>query len=729
MSVSRGACILLMYALCVAAPVFAASDSAVFPPLSSEELDAVVGEIRAMVKTDESQVSDFVVREATPARIDRLYHMPELPQLEQTVRENGLIFAGQGSILTFDKPSDIVGKVSAWFPGEIAAARASDRQSFFGYVHMWGPYTSWGDEQIAFLTLWNCMPQIAWLRPAENPFTRRLSDSLPFMAIAARSSNELDFGQCVRTRSGLRPAWTEADIPVVRKEVRDMSERVTPVLRNKFANFLTTHRCQGTGPDDCVLILLLWASLSPADAELAVAIQMLEAEVAPDSPLPELQKPADQYEDGAQEGEQRFDTALRQAAFLRAKLISVLNAPTAWPADALQALLHQLTQLQQKLAAAIDHRWNYYELDYYNEPVNPWSVFARCPGNTPQVQAAILAELNGIGADATCAVYEQWFKQGGASLQTAYALKRLTANQSLRCASPDWAWLKQGRSSGARALRNGYLALLGRGETGSMHDMLLSGLTDNGQACFDGNAVADTGWLHDVCKTWISEPQAVRPALEHSRLRLGDAEAFSEAPLEPIPAAVMAQDERAQSEQAQWLGRLGQNRKGDAGQKLQAIAAELSRRGVLVYAATQWNHPDHPTSLIELQISMAEQSSEPVWPFMGSRLLLVIEPQNIALVGVPQRFNYQYDEGEIAHVSDLDEDGKFEVWFSGTFGECDGEDLQPGVDCAIETLHMGEITGDALSYFANTPKQWPMLKRVGASGGLEWLCHELATFG
>jgi len=58
------------------------------------------------------------------------------------------------------------------------------------------------------------------------------------------------------------------------------------------------------------------------------------------------------------------------------------------------------------------------------------------------------------------------------------------------------------------------------------------------------------------------------------------------------------------------------------------------------------------------------------------------------------------------------------VWFSGTFGECDGEDSQRGDDCAIETLHMGEIRGDALSYFARTPKQWVTLKSIGLVVGL-----------
>jgi hypothetical protein len=132
---------------------------------------------------------------------------------------------------------------------------------------------------------------------------------------------------------------------------------------------------------------------------------------------------------------------------------------------------------------------------------------------------------------------------------------------------------------------------------------------------------------------------------------------------------------------------------------MQAIAEEFSDRGKWIQAARKWQHPKLDSSMIEIGIVPAELGSEPDWPFVGERLLLVIKPQSVTLVGVPGRFGYQYDSGEIANVSDLDQDGNFEVWFKGTFGECDGEGLRPGIDCAIETIQMGEIRGRALSYF------------------------------
>jgi hypothetical protein len=39
-----------------------------------------------MIKTDSSQVPNFVVREATPERIEQLYRMPEVVQLPKIIR-------------------------------------------------------------------------------------------------------------------------------------------------------------------------------------------------------------------------------------------------------------------------------------------------------------------------------------------------------------------------------------------------------------------------------------------------------------------------------------------------------------------------------------------------------------------------------------------------------------------------------------------------------------------
>jgi hypothetical protein len=93
--------------------VSAQSGAETLQPLNSQEMAAVLQEIQAMVKTDDTQANDFIVREATSSRIDRLFNMPEIVQQPKKIRKNGLIFAGQGSLLSFEKPSDVIHKIAA----------------------------------------------------------------------------------------------------------------------------------------------------------------------------------------------------------------------------------------------------------------------------------------------------------------------------------------------------------------------------------------------------------------------------------------------------------------------------------------------------------------------------------------------------------------------------------------------------------------------------------------
>jgi len=471
-----------------------------------------------MIKTDVAKVPDFVVREARPARIERLYRTPEVLRLEQNIRENGLIFAGRGStLLAFEKPSDIIAKVSAWFPKEVARARASKDARFFGHLHLWGPFENWDLEPAAFLSLWNCVPQNAWLRPDQDPFKRHAADGIPLYPIAARQSSyqEFDFGFCVRERSGYQPARTMEDVKTNQDKLRKMGERVTPVLRSKFARFLESHRCRGSGPDDCVLVLRLWASLAPEDAGLAAAFQALEPDVAPDSAMPELRNPKAAWSESAlADGQARFDAGLRRAAFLRAKLQSVLATPQAWPSGALPATLRQMSRLRQAFAVPFVHRWYQYEIDYRNDPINPWRVLDSAPDASGSLRAAVMAELERIEGDTQCEVFKQWFGHGGAALQTEYVLGRLRRpdHHLPQCGAPDFAWLKQQEATDFRYLLYGYLAMLDY-LPAPERDALVSGLTEGGERCRASNETGSPDWLRQVCEKW---GHALQPA-RHKR--------------------------------------------------------------------------------------------------------------------------------------------------------------------------------------------------------------------
>ena len=182
----------LLLALITTACLVSAAQAEKLLPLSAQEQEALVAEIRKMLSTDVDKVDEFVVEEATPERIERLYHTPEFLRQPKNIRENGLIFASKGNLMAFDKPSDVIVKVSSWFPDEIAEARARKRSRLWsGDVHLWGALLEgWEPEPAAFVTLWRCMPQSAWLRPDRNPFERRVSDGLPMLPLGAMQEAE-----------------------------------------------------------------------------------------------------------------------------------------------------------------------------------------------------------------------------------------------------------------------------------------------------------------------------------------------------------------------------------------------------------------------------------------------------------------------------------------------------------------------------------------------------------
>jgi len=484
-----------------------AQAESVAPPPSSllfSELGPVLAEIEAMIKTDTSRVPSFVVREATPDRIEKLFRMPEVVQLPTVVRENGLIFAGLGSqLLSFDTPSDIITKVSTWFPDEVA--RAAKNGMFFGHLHLWGPYEHWNAEPAAFVSLWNCMPQNAWLKPKQNPFSRHLNDDIPLYPIAAKQSSyeEFDFGFCIHQRSGYQASWTVQDVPKNQQRIEKLAEMVTPVLRRKFETALNNARCRGTGPDDCVLIMRLWASLEPSDPGLAATIERLEVEVASDMPLPELINPEASWSDSKlEDGQTRFDLGLRRAAFLRAKLLSILHAPDAWPGDALETTLQQLSTLRQDFAHPFVRRWYMYEIDYRNDPINPWLIFDLTLAQKEDVQLAMLNELErlALSHNAGCEVFNQWFKHGGKSLQTRHVLWRLRSTNSnvAKCGTPDFEWLRQQTDTENRHVLYGYLALMDYLPV-SEKNMLAVGLTNSATLCTGKSQAALPNWLRLIC--------------------------------------------------------------------------------------------------------------------------------------------------------------------------------------------------------------------------------------
>lgn len=661
--------VIFLIALFFASMTYAQADTSFKSPLKLQELNAVIQEIKAMVHTDEEMVDSFVVHEATPERIDRIYQMPEFIQQDKVIRENGLIFAGQGSLLFFDKPSDIIAKIATWFPSEISAAKVRDELSISD-IYLYGPFSNWKDEQTAFIVLWECMPRNAWVNPMQNPYKpTRTGD---FFAIADRSSGDFNFNTCVHERSGLPLFFhSQEKANFFKKQALDIGNRAAPVLQRKFASFLSTNRCKGTGPDDCVLILELWGSLAPADAELAIMIQSLEPDVTNSAKLP-----PSNFHTAYPEGVAGFENVARKAEFLRIKQSSIESAPNAWPQQALQLTFTQMSGVLQNYKGI--------QFDF---------------GKTPQTQAAFFAELEMLYKKSSCDVIDSMLIRKPA-LRTTFALTHILDFNPNCFITPgwDWEWLYNGESDEAIDLRNRYIALLGHQESGAVHEMILVNLTKYGNSCLSRDAF----WLKELCSPWLSEPQTAALELNNRQLRLNKTKQFKATPLQLPPQITPTMEA--------WLSNLVKGMGAVDQAKMQAFITEINSTKGTIASAAWWKQAHQETSVLDLHLYLnvngRPYSELGMLPYGGSHVLLIFNKKSFNIVGVPSRFVNEHDQRELINVSDIDNDGNIEVWFAEAFRTCKGDetDLQRNLDCTAKTADMGEVWGNTLSFFIKTPK-------------------------
>ncbi|WP_157359593.1 hypothetical protein [Caldimonas brevitalea] len=659
----------------------------------------MIREIDAMVQTDEQDVYAFVVREATPSRIERLYRSDAVHRLSTDRLQNGLIFAGRGSLLRFDAPSDIVKRVERWFSYGIQAARR-DKRLWTSHVHLYGPFPGWDDEPAAFLTLWNCMPQQAWLYPDRSPFDPTISAR--YTGLVAGSSAERDFGQCVRERSGRIAAFNAAQMVRDATERQQMAARMEPFLTRHFARHLASRGCKGTGPDDCVLIALLWSSLAPSDPRLASALQQLEPEIQPGSRL--STGLGIEASDSREDRRLRLVKGLRQAAFLRAKLISLTSAPAAWPAGTLPDALRQLARLQTELVLARDdaqRSWSDFDLAHANEPINPWPVL----GTVVESHAGLVAlgeQITALEVPSDCRHHGPWLQHLPTSLLTSIAVKGWTAGRPSQCLQPDWDWLRRDSGAEAGQLRAALVALLG-GPSGWAHEEILSGLTAQATLCFNDSVGDAPAHVLVLCRAWVSQPQKMHERPSADGRRATHPETFVRLQLPGFPSTRSAQPPDAPQEHDAWLKDL-LGRLGAPDPDMAMVVNALRNSSGQVITIQGWRSRDGQQQVIELQLMPVNNgaglhAAAPSWPYGGDRLLLLLSSGRLKPVGVPARFAYQYDSGAITKVTDMDHDQRPEVWLTGPFGECDDPDSVPGISCAVEARHMGEIWADTLTYF------------------------------
>lgn len=705
--------------------------------VGEQEIKALLIEFEAMHNTPDNRVSAFVPKVATPERVDRLFRMPEVGRLPRDLRVSGLIFAGQegSTLMRFDKPSDVFAKANLWFPDEMASARKSDERPD---IRLNGPFVNWALEAATFMAMWNCLPLETFTDPRANPFRNRPTKNM-FLSNKSRDGGETDFGQCVHMRSGNYGVRSNEVAAQLAKELPLMAGRVVPSLQSKFATFLQNNRCRGGGVDDCVLTLHLWASLTPGDVRLAQMLQSLEVDVALNAPLPALKAPADVYELPFEAGSDRFDAVWRRAAFLRAKLRSVLSGVSGWPPQALRETIWQMIALQKSLDSPYARRFDYADVDYRATAISPWQFLyedLRAPKTgryglppevlnwerTPrdgatlrQVRTLVLEALPEIEKMGQCEYVKPWLTH---ELAEEYAFGRLVSDRdgiAPVCVQPDWAWLKEGASEAAVFARTRYQEYLQKANT-VKRDEVLSGLTNFGKECFDKKKSGASDWGRPLCDRWIHAPQAVWLKMKNSKLRLDRNRQFRQF----VSHAPSESDGTRKTDQQVWLSTLAQGLPGRASDHLGAYAKALHDKEQQVESVNLWRHPGHSRALMEVHMAGGDCATD----------LLLLTPQGVHKVYVPPRISQRsVCHTDIVRVSDLDLDGRLEAWWAPEnwgatrFDSCAGDegDMRRNLDCTAidEPAEMAEIDGTALTYFVDNS-----LSRSEVPNGEVWSFSE-----
>ncbi len=659
-------------------------------------LAAVVRELRAYGELRAADRAAFRPEAASPESLQRLLAAPDFAQRLFRERWAGVQLAARlDTVLVAERPSDVARQMWRWFPWNTEFVQRERRLT----GALLRPDETWSTRAIVFFALWSCLPKRVWIWADGLPPDGQ-DLQLTRWPLGANSSapEESEFGHCVRRRLADRPAFNEHELEANQRLREAVAARATPALEAEFARWLAADRCTARGADDCVTIAAAWASLSPADPALAEALQRLDPEVAPDAPLPPAQREyVDFVSSKVEDARERYQAGLRRAQWLRAQLQSVAHAPKAWPADALARTLVRMSRLREDFLDPYVRRWNL-EIDSYNKPVSPWRGFDALP-DQPRLRAAVRVEVARLDDDANrpCAVLRGWFANLPPSLQTRHMLERLKSGRESRCAQPEWVWMQKHPSDpDVLALRADLARILGSLQ-GTTYDELVAGLTEDGNACFGKAVTPRDPSTEAVCRAAVGAPQAVGRAWGR---RLTRTERFTPA---RRPASRSARAEPEDPVRA--LRLIVDALRPGQGDALQAVLDTLAAQRLQIEGGVSgWRSPRGGRGLVELRLSrFSDDVARPWWPWLGDRVLLLVGPEGVRPVGIPSRFQFQYNSGTISAVTDLDRDGHYEVWISGTFGECDGEDAKPGIDCSIGVVHMGEIRGDALSWFARGP--------------------------
>lgn len=676
------------------------------------EVEAALGEIQAMKRTNHPMVVHFAVKSSTLEHIGRLLEASSFIRLSSIDRQNALIFGGQvgATFLTFERPSDVIRKGERWFPDELPQVRTGHRRS--RPVSLMGPYADWSAEAAAFAAAWNCMPRSIWEDPSANPFDRFPEGHhvmLPLVVVDGRDVDDAAFSRCVREWNG------REDLPSQQHDQLDaLIPHVETVLKAKFANFLQQHRCQGSGADDCVLVLHWWSSLAPEDPQLARWMQALATEVGMGTPLPELIQDRSTSLPPHRTPQARYAQAWRRAAFVHSKVLSLLKVPHAWPADALGASMREMDDLAKILEeshyedgiplifnpwAALRYERQAKKLPPSSQVQKTWKLQLRDSATIDKVDRevwALLEERSEVGCDAE----KRWLTT---RMQIDWLHRTLAENRPTlpTCLRPDPLWLSHIGEESAQEVRMLVQEALNSIRP-SLREQLLALLTNDGQACLSKDAQTQDRWLSNICQTLIANPRFAQfyPAVSPDGPSAWD---FLEHSLE------FSSDHTEQDRRRSLRG-LAEGMPKRSRQTFDRWLSTLNHPLTDYRSAAIWRHDRHSRALVRL--TLFNEGNPTNSYFLWT-------PPSVNAIAVPEWVTARRAQ-VLVRVTDQDRNGRLELWWADRYEveeamqsdtECDGEedsDLQRDVFCrmlrgrAVQAL-VEEVNGHVLTFPEGVP--------------------------
>lgn len=598
--------------------------------------------------------------------------------------------------LRFNRPSDVLATWRSWHPDEGFAAPLSVNakltrdydpprlDALHGYVVLAG--SNFDDEATAFVALGACLPPAAWVVFEQSPMLWVLEHGGQWKA-----PNDLDFGGCVRKRSqeNMAPGRSSPDTAG--------GIRAAVVLEKKLTDYLLKNRCSGKGPDDCLTLLDALLSLSPSSPRLISVLQAVAKDFPPLTGSfisPDLGVKQRVYEGPVWEKAQTIRRRLMEQVLyltLRLRIFAVrpnqidLPGEPAATFSRLMPLVKDLSQLDSTQA----NPWPHPRIDRQWPFANPWQVVPDTAAYPAWDQA--IADLGthaaqqtvGVGRGQECpSAPQDSLNPLPNAYWRGYWIAALKAGPGQCPPQGDTGWvssyIEAADSDDIRLKRFEPLrSFLGDESRADAHLALVAPLRAHCPMAKDPWEICQWAGTEES-KRWQTNPPRRLPVPLRKRfmsetLTVGGMDSAS-------PGARFDVS----------LARL-QRREGRALTDVQALLAEIQKAGV-PELVIRWWHPASPVRAVQLTLPTTGKAGTD-----GQQALILYG------VGIPAKLVYlpggfgQYDEGELAAISDVDGDGRLEVWFSGVWGECDGEDLIPGKDCSITLYHLGgEVFGDRL---------------------------------